>query len=64
MTERPAPKQAALKLVQGLHDDVSYDDIMHELYVLKKIERGLDDVENGRTKTHEEAREELSRWLK
>lgn len=64
MTERTTPKEAALKLVEGLSDDVSYDDIMHELYVLKKIARGLDDVEQGNTKTHDEVREELSRWLK
>jgi predicted transcriptional regulator len=63
MTDRTPPKQAALKLVEGLRDDVSYDEIMHELYVLKKIERGLDDVDAGRTKTHDEVREELSQWL-
>ncbi|MFP4598151.1 MAG: hypothetical protein ACLFVJ_07865 [Persicimonas sp.] len=63
MSDRTPPKQAALKLVDGLSDDVSYDEILHELYVLKKIERGLDDVENGDTKPHDEVREELSRWL-
>ncbi len=64
MSERTPPKQAALKLVESLSDEVTYEDIMHELYVLKKIARGLDDVENGQTKTHEEVREELSEWLK
>lgn len=63
MSERRPPKQAALKLVEGLSEDVSYDDILHELHVLKKIERGLDDVESGNTRPHDEVREEFSRWL-
>lgn len=63
MAERTSPKQAALKLVEGLSDDVSYEEIMRELYVLKKIERGLDDIEKGNTKTHDEVRQELSEWL-
>ena len=63
MTKRAAPKEAALKLVENLEDEVSYEEIIHKLYVLKRIEESLADVEAGHTKTHEEAREELDRWL-
>ena len=63
MTKRAAPKDVALRLVENLEDEVSYDEIIHKLYVLKRIEEGMADVEQGRTKSHEEAREELDRWL-
>ncbi len=59
-----SPKQATLDLVQRLKDDVTFEDIMYELYVLQKIQRGLNDSAEGRTLTHEQARQRLSRWMK
>ena len=60
----PSPKQATLQLVERLSDDVTFEDIMYELYVLQKIQRGLRDSAEGRVVSHEEAKERLSRWLK
>jgi predicted transcriptional regulator len=57
------PKQAARRLVDRLGDDASFDEIQYHLYVMEKIEGGLADVEAGRTVSHSEAREHLSRWL-
>ena len=59
-----SPKQATLDLVQRLKDDVTFEDIMYELYVLQNIQRGLNDSAEGRTLTHEQARQRLSRWRK
>jgi len=59
-----SPKEATLDLVQRLEDDVTFEDIIYELYVLEKIRRGTKDAEEGRVVTHEEARQRLSRWLK
>ncbi len=64
MAKRTTPKQAALKLVEGLEDEVSYEQIIHELYVLQRIQEGLSDIDAGRTKTHEEVRDELELPLK
>ena len=58
------PKQAALKMLRNLKDDVSYDDIMYELYVLEKIERGLLELDQGKVIPHEEVKKSLSKWLK
>ena len=58
-----SPKQAALRLVDRLADDASFEDIRYELYVVQQVERGLRDVEAGRTVSHEEARAHLGRWL-
>ena len=70
MGERPptampatSPKQAARRLVDRLDDDASFEDIQYELYVVQQIERGLQEVEEGRTVSHTEARAHLSRWL-
>lgn len=58
-----SPKQALRRLAERLDDDATFEDIQYELYVLQKIERGLRDVEAGRTVSHEEAKARLGRWL-
>ena len=64
-TDMPAtsPKQAARRLVDRLDDNASFEDIQYELYVVQQIERGLREVEEGKTVSHTEARAHLSRWL-
>ncbi len=57
-------KQAALQLVERLDDDVSFEDIIYELYMLEKIQRGMKDAEEGCVVSHEEAMQRLGRWLK
>lgn len=64
MSVLPSAKQATLDLVERLEDDVSFEDIIYELYVLEKIQRGMKDAEEGRVVSHEEAKQRLSRWLK
>lgn len=63
MSVLPSAKQATLDLVERLEDDVSFEDIIYELYVLEKIQRGMKDAEEGRVVSHEEAKQRLSRWL-
>ena len=58
-----SPKQAVQRLVERLADSASFEDIQYELYVVQQIERGLGEVEAGKTVTHEEARNRLGRWL-
>ena len=58
-----SPKQAARRLVDRLDDDATFEDIQYELYVVQQIERGLREVEEGKTIPHQEARAHLSRWL-
>jgi hypothetical protein len=57
------PKQTALKAIKHLKDSASYEEMMYELYVLKKIERGREDLRTGHTVSHEEARQRLGKWL-
>ena len=55
----PSAKQATLQLVERLDDDVSFEDIIYELYVLEKIQRGMKDAEEDRVVSHEEAKQRL-----
>ncbi len=56
-------KQASLRLIERLDEDVTFEDIIYELYFLQKVERGLEDVKEGRTLSHEEVRKEFEKWL-
>lgn len=47
-------KEEAIKLIEGLPDESSWDDILYEIYVKKKIATGLDAASEGRTVPHDE----------
>ncbi len=56
-------KQKAIETIQRLPETATLDDIMAELYVRQKIERGLEDMRAGRTVSHEEAKRRVGQWL-
>ncbi len=60
----PKPKQTALKALKHLKDSASYEEMMYELYVLQKIDKGSEELRTGRSVGHAEARERLGKWLK
>lgn len=49
-------KQEAQKLIDGLPDEISWDDIIYQMYVKKKIERGMKAAREGRVIPHEEVK--------
>ncbi|MGI9174904.1 MAG: hypothetical protein ACR2GR_06265 [Rhodothermales bacterium] len=63
MSATLSAKQTSLRLIERLDEDVTFEDIIYELYFLQKVERGLQDVKEGRTATHEEVRKEFEQWL-
>lgn len=56
--------QEVKELVNHLPDDTSIEDVQYHLYVLGKIQKGREDISNGRHYSTEEAKAHLSRWLK
>jgi predicted transcriptional regulator len=52
-------KQAARELIEQLPESVSWNDLMYELYVKQKIEEGLQQLDEGRGISHEEAKRRL-----
>lgn len=42
--------------------DSTVDDVMESLYFKKKVERGLKDIEEGRTLSHDEVKNRMAKW--
>jgi predicted transcriptional regulator len=53
-------KEEAKRLIANLPDDMSWDDLMHEIYVRQSIEAGLADSEAGRVTDVAEVRTKFS----
>jgi predicted transcriptional regulator len=49
-----AAKKEVMRILEGLPEDASFDDIQYQIYVRQKIDHGLEDVEAGRTLSEEE----------
>jgi predicted transcriptional regulator len=41
-------KEEAMRLIERLPEDMTWEDLMHEIYVRQSIEAGLADSEAGR----------------
>ncbi|MDE2149302.1 MAG: hypothetical protein KGJ55_05595 [Gammaproteobacteria bacterium] len=54
-------KDAARQIIERLPEQVSWDELMYELYVKRKIEEGLQAAREGRVVSHEEAKRRLRR---
>jgi hypothetical protein len=50
-------KEEAKRLLEKLPDDLTWDDLMHEIYVRQSIEAALADSEAGKTIEVSELRE-------
>ena len=57
-------KQSAIKAIQNLPENSSYEDIMEKLFFMEKVESGLKEIEEGKTISHEDVKKRLSKWLK
>lgn len=55
-------KEEIISLLHELPDDITLDEIMYHLYVKQKIIKGLKDIEDGNTYTHEEVKEMAKKW--
>jgi hypothetical protein len=56
-------KQVALRIIESMPDDASLEDIMYELYFRQRVDRGLAELEEGKTVTHESIKRSLATWL-
>ena len=56
-------KEQAVLMISRLPDDVSAEQIMDRLYVQLKVEKGLRQVEEGQTMSHEAVKRRLKKWL-
>ncbi|MBU0694019.1 MAG: hypothetical protein KKC11_05050 [Candidatus Omnitrophica bacterium] len=49
-------KEEAKKMINRLPDDATWDDLMYELYITKKVQVALDAIEKGKIAPHEEVK--------
>jgi len=52
-------KKDAINTINNLPDEASWDDIMYELYVAKKVNQAREQVAKGEFINHDEARKRL-----
>ncbi len=52
-------KEEAKKLIDKLPDEATWDDIMYEFYVKKKLAVALKAAEEGHTVSHQEVKKRL-----
>ncbi len=56
-------KEEMRHILEQLPDNATWDDVQYHIYVRQKIDRGLDDVAQGRLLTEEEFDRRMRRWL-
>ena len=58
-----AIKQEAQKMIKNLPDNCTYEDIQYHLYVVEKVQKGLERAELGQITSHKNAQERMNKWL-
>lgn len=57
-----AAKQEVEALLRKLPDECTLEDIQYHLYVIEKVQRGIDAAEQRGAVSQEEAEQRLARW--
>lgn len=52
-------KEQARRMLDELPESATWDDVLYAIYIRQKIARGIDDIENGRIVSDEDARREF-----
>ena len=57
-------KQTALRMIAKMPDDASLEDVMYELYFRQRVGRGIRQLNEGKTVSHEKVKRSLVKWLR
>jgi len=57
-----AAKQDALHTISQLPENANMEEIMYQLYVLDKVRKGQEAIEQGETLTSEELQRDIDSW--
>lgn len=57
-------KTHLLSTFDKLPENLTIDQVIDHIIFVEKVQKGLEDSENGRVYTTEEARKRLNKWLK
>jgi len=56
-------KSEVIAMIQEMPEDVGIPDIMAELYLRQKVDRGLKELDDGKGIPHTNVRERMKKWL-
>jgi predicted transcriptional regulator len=57
-------KEKVLETVRSLPDEFTLDELLERLFILEIIEKGMQQVREGRVVSSEEARKRFEKWLR
>ena len=52
-------REEAQKLIDALPEETSWDDVIYQMYVRKKIAQGIEAAEQGRVVPHDEVKKQF-----
>ena len=55
-------KQEALRILEQLSDNVSWEGIQYHLYVRQKIERARQQIKDGKVLSQDEVESRMAKW--
>jgi predicted transcriptional regulator len=56
-------KRAALEIIAKMPENASLEEIMYRLFFRERVDRGLAELETGKTLEHDQVRRSVARWL-
>jgi Zn-dependent alcohol dehydrogenase len=63
-TDTKLQKKAVLDRIKDMPDRFTVDELLERVVVLQKIERGLQEMKEGKSLNTAQARKKLAKWLK
>jgi uncharacterized small protein (DUF1192 family) len=57
-------KKAVLERIKDMPERFTVDELLERVVVLQKVERGLEEMKEGRSLSPAQARKKLAKWLK
>jgi len=56
-------KSTVIESINKLPDEFSIDEIIERLIIIEKIEKGRQEVKDGKVNSEDQAKAKLSKWL-
>ena len=57
-------KEAIIKVVNDLPNDFEMEDLLDKLIFMAKVEKGIEQIKEGKVTSHEEVMKEAKTWWK
>jgi predicted transcriptional regulator len=56
-------KQQVQSMLERLPDDCTLEDVQYHLYVMQRVQGGLEAIDRGEGIAHEDVKQRLAKWL-